>query len=251
MRISSRFRLAVIGAAVAAMGGLSPVAAGDGATPQDDAQDGSGANVIDIPGIGPIPIPLPPGSRVFGPRGMAPQARPAQPLSEPKSPAPARHAAVGVEELFARLASAEDADEARAVAASIQRLWARSGSDTADLLAARAELAKKRGEPAIAKNLLDYVLALEPGWAEALVRRANVRVELGDAEGARADFEHAVRLEPKRFDALAALGALEEANGRKRAALDAYRRSLEIDPKQDDVFKAEERLRLEVEGRDI
>ena len=99
--------------------------------------------------------------------------------------------------------------------------------------------------------MLDYVLALEPRWAEGFVRRANVMAGLGDMDDALADLESAVRLDPKRFDAFAALGSLEEANGRKKPALEAYRRSLAIDPKQDDVFKAEERLRLELEGRDI
>ena len=69
--------------------------------------------------------------------------------------------------------------------------------------------------------------------------------------GALADLETAARLEPKRFDALAALGALAEKAGEKKRALDAYRKALRIAPRNAGLRKDEERLRLEVEGRDI
>lgn len=251
MRIGAPFIFAFF-AAVAMLGAASHAAAREGSTALAGAEDNSvGDNVIDIPGVGPIPIPLPPGSRVFGPGG-APKHKPA-PVPESRQPqqSPPAPRVVGLDDLFARLAAAQDADEARAIAGAIQRFWARSGSDTADLLTTRAGLAENLGEHGLAKDLLDYVLALEPRWAEGFVRRANVMAGLGDIDGALADLESAVRLDPKRFDAFAALGSLEEANGRKKPALEAYRRSLAIDPKQDDVFKAEERLRLELDGRDI
>ena len=252
MRLRTPFIFAFC--AAVAMLGMAPLAAArDGSTPPSGGEDNSaGDNVIDIPGIGPIPIPLPPGSRVFGPGG-APKQKPAAPSPESRQPqqSPPALRVVGLDDLFARLAAAQDAEEARAIAGAIERFWARSGSDTADLLTTRAGLAENLGEHGLAKDLLDYVLALEPRWAEGFVRRANVMARLGDMDGALADLESAVRLDPKRFDAFAALGSLEEANGRKKPALEAYRRSLAIDPKQDDVFKAEERLRLELEGRDI
>ncbi|MFY9629415.1 MAG: tetratricopeptide repeat protein [Methylocystis sp.] len=58
-------------------------------------------------------------------------------------------------------------------------------------------------------------------------------------------------MEPRRFDALAALGALLEEAGDKKAALETYRRGLALDPRQEKLQKSEDRLRLEVEGRDI
>jgi tetratricopeptide (TPR) repeat protein len=253
MRISSLASLAVGAAFLVIPGVLSRAEASESAAPQFGLAADVEGYVIDIPGIGPIPIPLPPGSQVFGPRGPAPQPRPAGPPKSlrPKEHASARNSAGGLEGLFSRLAATVNADEARAIAASIQRVWARSGSDTADLLATRAGIAEKFGDHGLAKELLDYVLALKPHWAEALVRRSNVRAGLGDFAGALADLEQAVRIEPRRFDAFTALGALEEANGRKKSALEAYRRSLEIDPMQSEVLKAAERLQFEVEGRDI
>jgi tetratricopeptide (TPR) repeat protein len=154
-------------------------------------------------------------------------------------------------DLFSRLAEAEDERESEAAAAAILRRWALSGSDTIDLLAARALAAETAGAPGLAKALLDYVIALSPDWPEGFVRRARVAAAGGDATGAISDLETAVRLEPRRFDALSALGALAEKAGEKKRALDAYRKALQISPRNEALHKNEERLRVDVEGRDI
>lgn len=209
---------------------------------------------LDIPGIGPVPIPLPPGARVFNPpRRSSPPPAP-WPGAERNGEAPAVEAPKRekpLDALFARLAGAESVEEARSIASSIGRLWARSGSETADLLLARAALAASLRDFTLALALFDRIVALEPSWPEGFVGRANARLVAGDPEGAERDFEAAVRLEPRRFDALGALAALQERAGAPKRALEAYRRALSLDPRRDEWRRAEERLRLEVEGRDI
>jgi len=244
-------------AAVASLHIASPVqAAGRGAAPVEEESD-EGENFLDLPGIG--PIPMPPGVRVFGP-GQAPNraGKPAPPksaLPQPDKSAPPKDIATSRREaldaLFTRLAEASDEAEAQSIAGAILRHWARSGSDTGDLLTARAAAAQAAGDNALARDLLDYVTALQPYWAEGFVRRARARAALGDDKGALMDLEQAVRIDPKRFDAFAALGALAETLGEKKRGLEAYRRSLQLDPQQDSLRKSEERLKLEVEGRDI
>lgn len=218
-----------------------------------------GGNFIVIPGIG--KIPLPPGARGFGPGnppfgappGLGPRdygPRSAAPRPEPPK-SPEQRQAEEMNKLFSRLAEAEDDREAQSAAAAILRRWGRSGSDTIDLLAARAAAAEAAGAPPLAKALLDYVVALSPDWPEGFVRRARVLSAQGDEAGAIADLETAARLEPRRFDALQALGALAEKTGDKKRALDAYRKALAISPRNDALHKIEERLKIEVEGRDI
>ncbi|MGD9659280.1 MAG: tetratricopeptide repeat protein [Methylocystis sp.] len=212
-----------------------------------------GENFLFIPGIG--RIPLPPGSRALGPgRGggeLAPQRRTpaAGPPPQPKDPVERR--AEEMERLYLRLEQAEDEREAKGVAASIVSRWSRSESDTTNLLAARAIAADAAGAPSLAMRLIDYVVALSPQWPEAYALRAKMRAAQGDDNGAIADLETAATLEPKRFDALAALGALKEKSGDKKGALAAYRKSLAISPQQESLRKIEERLHIEVEGRDI
>ncbi len=228
-----------------------------GGEPPTLGDDESGGNFLFIPGIG--KIPLPPGARGFGPgnpsleEGLGPRRlgpKAAAPRPEPPK-SPEERQAQEMDRLFAKLAAAEDEREAQSAAASILRRWGESGSDTIDLLAARALAAEAAGAPSLAKALLDYVVALSPGWPEGFVRRARVTAVGGDLAGALADLETAARLEPKRFDALEALGAVAEKAGEKKRALEAYRKALEISPRNEALHKNEERLRTEVEGRDI
>jgi tetratricopeptide (TPR) repeat protein len=225
--------------------------------------DENGTRYLFIPGVG--KIPLPPGVRGFGPAdpddpsdSVAPKPFGLQPLG-PKASAPRPAPPLSPEErqaqemdrLLARLAAAEDEREAQSISAAILLRWSRSGSDTVDLLAARALAAEVAGAPALAKALLDYTVALSPNWPDGFVRRARVMALEGDVAGALADLETATRLEPKRFDALEALGMLAEKAGDKKRALGAFRKALGVSPRNEAVHKNEERLRTEVEGRDI
>ncbi|MBI1869219.1 MAG: tetratricopeptide repeat protein, partial [Methylocystis sp.] len=141
--------------------------------------------------------------------------------------------------------------EARAIAAAITHTWARSGSDTADLLMSRAATALRLGDHRLALAIYDRIVTLEPGWTDVWMGRANAKMAAGDMDGAVRDFETAVRLEPRRFDAWAAMGAALERGGAPKRALEAYRRALAIDPQQEEWRKAKERLELQTEGRDI
>lgn len=225
--------------------------------PPEFGEDGGG-NFLVIPGIG--KIPLPPGVRAYGPgngprdHGIAPRQYGPPKAAEP-APGPSRtpdeRLAEELDRLFARLADAEDDREAVAAAAAIQRRWSRSGSDTIDLLAARAQAAETGGAAPVARALLDYLVALSPYWPEGFVRRARLRATLGDDAGALDDFEKAAQLDPRRFDALQAIGGLAEKLGDKKRALDAYRKALAVTPRDDALRKNEERLKVEFEGRDI
>lgn len=224
--------------------------------PSLETDEDTGGNFLVIPGIG--KIPLPPGARAYGPgndprgQGLAPRRlgpRAAEPAPAPKTPEERQADEMG--RLFARLAEAEDEREATSAAAAIQRHWARSGSDTIDLLAARALAAEAGGAAPLARALLDYVVVLSPYWSEGFVRRARLRAAQGDETGALDDLETAARLEPRRFDALRGLGQLAEKLGDKKRALEAYRKALAVTPREEELRKSEERLKIEVEGRDI
>jgi len=157
----------------------------------------------------------------------------------------------GLDVLFRRLEAAQDDLQSRLARAAILSRLSHSNSDTVDLLAARAIAAEAAGAPDVARELLDYVVSLAPEWSDGFVRRARVRATAGEDFGAIADLEAAIRIEPRRFDALEMLGLVAERAGEKKQALDAYRRAQAIDPRNEDVRKNAERLRIEVEGRDI
>jgi hypothetical protein len=229
----------------------------------------SSAPFVDVPGFGRIQIP--PGMQLINP-GDAGRSdddedgqdlKPKSPLGRlPKSSAPVspkpvprktpqQARAEALNALLGRLKEAADEAEAQAIAVRLSSLFSATPSDTIALLSSRAAAAEIANAQPVAEALFDDIVLLDPSWPEGFVRRARSRAARGDAQGAIEDLQTAIRLEPRRFDALAALGALKEEAGDKKAALDAYRRALALDPKQESWRKSEERLRFEVEGRDI
>lgn len=176
------------------------------------------------------------------------QAAPATGQGKPEAKP---HPTVTLDDLYARLKGTEDAAEAKAVAGLIERRLARSGSATADLLTDRAGQAMGGGDLPLAVELMDRATSLEPGWAEGWSRRATLFFRLSDPATAIADLQRAVVLEPRHFEAWAALGKLYLAQDDKARALDAFRRAEAVYPSWDALQKAIERLRPEVDGRDL
>lgn len=233
------------------------------------AQDAGIGTLFGRPRTGQIPdFP----STVIGPGGVIkPLPRPE--FAKPKPPAPkpltaeeraarirkalAPRAPLAVarrhtlEDLYAKLAAAKDADEAKGLASLIGAIWLRSGSDTADLLMQRAMQSFEKKNVTVALDLLDRLIVLDPGWAEAWNRRATVRFYAGNLNGAMSDVEHVLRLEPKHFGALDGMGAILQRTGFEKRALEVYRRALEIYPHQADVEAIVQKLQLEVEGQGI
>lgn len=183
----------------------------------------------------PAPKPTP------APGGDA-RAEPAKPPQRPRAT---------LDDLFKRLAEAPTEREAGGVANLIERRWAHSGSDTADLLMSRAGEAITAKNYALAVELLDRVIVLEPGWAEAWNRRATTFYLLDDPVSAMADIRQVLAREPRHFGAWAGLGHIYMGAGDKKRAVDAYRRALAIHPHLASVKTIVERTAPEVEGRDL
>jgi tetratricopeptide (TPR) repeat protein len=156
-----------------------------------------------------------------------------------------------LDELFGRLAAAKDQEEADGIAGAIERVFQRSGSDTADLLMSRAVTAMNRKDNKVAVDVLDKLVAIEPEWAEAWAQRATARFMDGDRAGAVEDLGHALAREPRHFNALAGLGSALYSLGYEKRALEVFRRALAVRPHQAEVKQLVDKLTPEVDGRDI
>lgn len=156
-----------------------------------------------------------------------------------------------LDELFKRLQAASDPAEAQGAADAIERIWLQSRSETAELLMQRALVSIQGQHYPLALSLLDTVLALEPEWAEAWNQRATARFLADDADGAMADIDQAIKLEPRHFGALTGMGLILQRAGLAERALQIFDKALEIYPLQPDLQKTVEKLKLEIEGRDI
>ncbi|WP_232629083.1 hypothetical protein [Methylobacterium sp. Leaf118] len=161
------------------------------------------------------------------------------------------HPPVSLDDLFKRLKDADDETEAKAVASLIERRLGRSGSATVDLLTDRARQAMAGNELPLAVELMDRAITLEPAWAEGWSRRATLFWRLSDSVSAIADLQRALVLEPRHFEAWAALGKLYLAGDDKGRAMDAFRRAEALYPRWDVLKKAIDRLKPDVDGRDL
>jgi tetratricopeptide (TPR) repeat protein len=177
----------------------------------------------------------------------------AQEAARPQEQAPAaqpRPPAATLDSLFDRLSKAQSEREAEGISSLIERRFARSGSDTADLLLSRAAEAFGKKDFPLAVELIDRVLTLQPNWAEAWYKRATVFYQLDDPVGAMADLHRALQLEPRHFNAWTGLGHILMASDDKARALEAYRRVLKINP-QSEVKTIVGHLGPEVDGQDL
>ncbi len=155
------------------------------------------------------------------------------------------------DELFAKLEKAPDEASAAQIRALIERIWAHSGSLTADLLMTRAESALKAGQQAPAAALLDRIVSLYPDWSLGWRRRAQSALSQGDSEGAMLDFNRALQAEPRDFLAMGELAELLRATKQERPALELMRRALALDPHNESLREETEQLQRQIEGRDI
>jgi tetratricopeptide (TPR) repeat protein len=156
-----------------------------------------------------------------------------------------------LDELFDRLAKAQDDSEAKGIAGAIDRVWMRSGSDTADLLMNRAVQAISRKNWALSQELLDKIVVIDPYWAEAWNKRATARFFAEDYIGSMADLAQVLTLEPRHYAALTGMGFILQRTGFHKRALQVFRRALELNPQQEEIKKMVEKLVLEVEGQPI
>lgn len=156
-----------------------------------------------------------------------------------------------LEQLFDRLAAAATPEEGKGIARLIQRRWARSGSDTADLLMSRAQEAIKTGDHPLAIEILDRLIAIEPTWAEGWNQRANVFFLMEDPVRAMLDIGEALKREPRHFGALGGLASILRQQGEEKLALKAYRQAMAIYPQMEGLKEQVDSLSLQFDGRDI
>jgi len=154
-------------------------------------------------------------------------------------------------ELYEQLGKASSAEAAAPIMSAIENLWRVSGSDTVDLLMARAERFAKEKDLDLALKILDATLDIAPEEAEAWHLRAKVHYLQKDYELAIADLKRALDRDPNHYDAMNDLGIAYEAIGDKKQALESYRKALAVNPFFSETKRSVEKLRREIEGQDI
>jgi tetratricopeptide (TPR) repeat protein len=166
----------------------------------------------------------------------------------PETPVPAANR---LDKLFEKLKAAETPAAAAVVAQDIERAIEKSGSATSDLLYQRAKNAMEAKDFDLALDLFDFIVTLEPGWAEPYHRRAIIHLIRKDEDAALRDVRETLAREPRHFHAIAGLGGILRTMGDRKGAFKAFSRVLDIHPHFADLKEAVEKMRPEVEGQPI
>lgn len=171
------------------------------------------------------------------------------------APPPAKAAAPAAgkapDALFASLAKASSAEEAKPIEDEILAFFLQSGSASVDLLMQRAAQTLGAGDMTAAKQILDSVTGIAPDYAEGWHQRARLLAASGDDEGAMLGFQKTVTLNPRQFEAYAELAGMLEEYGNKPAALSMYRKALKLDPNLGGVARHVRELTRAIEGERI
>ncbi len=154
-----------------------------------------------------------------------------------------------MDKLYARLAKTDFPEEAQGIIAEIDSLRQQSGSDTANLLMARARKAQEAADNALARKLFDALVAFDPDWSEGWGARAGVRFAAGDTQGAMADIAQTLKREPRDIGALVGLASILLDSGEPESALKVYDRALALAPAYEPAQQARARAQNEVWSR--
>jgi tetratricopeptide (TPR) repeat protein len=155
-------------------------------------------------------------------------AQPGTGMAQPAADAAAR--AKRLDELFARLKSTKDEEEADKMVAEVWNVWLQSGTPQLDQKMEQASRLMGAGLAAMALPMLDDLVERAPDWAEAWNKRATALYLAGEHERSLSDIGRVLALEPRHFGALAGAGLIHMARGEHREALAAYRRALAVNP---------------------
>ncbi|QFU14892.1 tetratricopeptide repeat protein [Microvirga thermotolerans] len=152
------------------------------------------------------------------------------PARSPAPEAPAR-----LDALFAELARASGARPAEEIQDMIWAIWTSHEDGEAEATMAEAIAALSSGALRQARPLLDRLVALHPGWAEAWNKRATLNfIERRDGDSL-ADIARTLELEPRHFGAVSGFGQICLRHGRLNEARAAFQIALAINPHLDDL----------------
>jgi tetratricopeptide (TPR) repeat protein len=156
--------------------------------------------------------------------------------------------AARLDDMFARLGDAENADSGHLVAEEIWAVWLNSGSASVNLLLRRGADAQTRNRNRLARVMYDHVTDLEPDYAEGWARSSRLALEERDFARAAGEAIRALTLEPRHFYALWTLGNVLERLGRQDDALEAYREANRLYPTLESVTERVDALEAILDG---
>lgn len=151
--------------------------------------------------------------------------------------------------LLERLEAAADPTEAGLIADEVVLRFHKSGNETVDILMTRVVQSMRAKQTALALDLINTVILLEPDFAEGWNKRAHLHFMMGSMGKSISDLEKVLELQPRHFGALNGLAIILQRLGQKDHALQVYEELLKIHPFLENAHKSHGALSEELAGR--
>ncbi len=135
-----------------------------------------------------------------------------------------------LDDLFMRLQTTADAQEAELIEGLIWTLWFQSGDPDTDRLLASGNDAMGAGRYDEALARFSRVIERDPTFAEGWNRRATLHYLMGNFDASVRDIQETLAREPRHFGALSGLGLINTALERWDSAVKAYEEALRVNP---------------------
>jgi tetratricopeptide (TPR) repeat protein len=153
--------------------------------------------------------------------------------------------------LYKRLATAASPQASASIVGFIDEERNRSGSDTANLLLARAMAAAGQDHEAIGLQILDQIVALRPEWPVGWSKRGALRLNGGDVDGAMRDFAESLQRDPRDLEALAGVAAVLMEEKKLDQAQIVYQKALALAPNYAPLVEGERRLKAAIDAHTL
>ncbi len=133
-------------------------------------------------------------------------------------------------DLFSRLQTTDDANDANVAASLIWTIWHQSDDDRINELMRQglAQMSTRQYTDAVAT--FSEMIDLDARFAEAWNKRATVHYLMGDYGASVKDIDRTLELEPRHFGALSGLGLIMVAMENEEAAIAAFEATLAVNP---------------------
>ena len=140
-----------------------------------------------------------------------------------------------LKDLFERLRTATNPDEAKIAELAIWQIWSESGDPATDSLMDLGVTALHTRDLSGALGLFDAITERSPNFAEGWNKRATVLYMMGKPRQAAEDVARVLSLEPRHFGALSGLGLIDMELNRDDDAITAFQQALKLNPNMPDA----------------
>ncbi len=133
-------------------------------------------------------------------------------------------------DLFSRLQTTDDANDAAAATNLIWTIWHQSGDDRINQLMHQGIAQMSTRQYADAVATFSKIIEINARFAEAWNKRATVYYLMEEYRASVKDIDRTLELEPRHFGALSGLGLIMTALGNDEASIAAFEATLAVNP---------------------